>query len=380
MRLFFQNRIGLVALSWTLAVAPLVALAQNPKPEPKPSDPKPPEEPAKLLPAVDGKSLFREAFGLTKDAKTIDDYSKIIALSEQGLAVEPDPKEVEYGKQLAAWAYNRRGEAHAEAEKPNDKAALADFEEAVRHDNTKYKYFHNRGVSYGIAGELEKAQEDFEHCIRLERGFEKAYFNLGEVLFALGKPDEAIRNYTRAVEIDPNDSDAYNARGFAYYETAKYRSAVEDFNRALQANSKNFKALTNRGIVYGDRGYHEQSIKDFQAAIEANPNFGPAYHAAAWFRATCPAERFRRADLALRSAEKAIELDGESARYLDVLAAAQARSGEFEKAVQTQQRAIEMANAEQMPKEKIELYNARLERYKNNKAWVDLAPGTPQPD
>ncbi len=77
--------------------------------------------------------------------------------------------------------------------------------------------------------------------------------------------------------------------------------------------------------------------------------------------ATCPDKRFRKADLAIRAARKAIELDGESPRYLDTLAAAQASAGKFELARATLRKALERAPADSATalKQRLALYESQ---------------------
>jgi tetratricopeptide (TPR) repeat protein len=60
--------------------------------------------------------------------------------------------------------------------------------------------------------------------------------------------------------------------------------------------------------------------------------------------ATCPVEQFRDAELALQSANKAIELDGSGDwTYLDALAAAQASAGRYAEAAATLDKARQIA-------------------------------------
>jgi tetratricopeptide (TPR) repeat protein len=60
--------------------------------------------------------------------------------------------------------------------------------------------------------------------------------------------------------------------------------------------------------------------------------------------ATCPDEKYRNDELALESAKRAIQLDGDGDwLYLDALAAAQANAGEFDEARQTLGKAIQIA-------------------------------------
>jgi tetratricopeptide (TPR) repeat protein len=77
--------------------------------------------------------------------------------------------------------------------------------------------------------------------------------------------------------------------------------------------------------------------------------------------------------MAIKSAQKAIELDGDKDyRYLDTLAAAHANAGDFDQAKSVANRAVnatpqkEMANVRQ-----------RLELYQSGRAYREGAPAEP---
>jgi tetratricopeptide (TPR) repeat protein len=334
-----------------------------------------------------GYEIFKKAYALTTSAKTIEDFTKIIEMCNEGLALETKDSYIDYGKSLAGWAHNKRGEAYAalpaesaEERQKNEETALADFEKAVEFDSKKWRHYHNRSVSYALVGKYEEAMRDCAKVIELQPNFAKAYYNRGELYFQQGKLSEAIRDYTRAIELDPSAPNPYNSRGFAYYKQNNTRAALADYNRALQIDERHYEALINRGDVYADSARFSYAIRDYLAAVEAEPNQARAYLSAAWFRATCPEKQHQSAELALRSARKAIELGGESWRSLDVLAAALARAGQFKEAAQTQQRAIQLAADAGVDAETTKLQALRLSRYESGKAYVDLAPGVPQPD
>ena len=116
----------------------------------------------------------------------------------------------------------------------------------------------------------------------------------------------------------------------------------------------------NRGDAYRAIRQWQKAADDFRQAIDLNSKFGRAYQSAAWLMATCPNPQFRNPELAVRAAERAIELDGSAAYiYLDTLAAALANSGQFKRAQQVQRRAIETAPAENVGplKQRIQLYS-----------------------
>lgn len=78
-------------------------------------------------------------------------------------------------------------------------------------------------------------------------------------------------------------------------------------------------------------------------------------------------------EVPLRMAERACALGGENAVLLDTLGVAQANAGNFEAAVQTAGRAVQLAETEEMPKEMKKGMNRRLEGYRRGEAYREDA-------
>ena len=88
-----------------------------------------------------------------------------------------------------------------------------------------------------------------------------------------------------------------------------------------------------------------------------------------WILATYPQARVRDARLAVELGERAAELTGhKDAGILDTLAAAYAESGDFEKAVEHENRAIELARGKANASAVSE-YEKHLAVYKDDRPW-----------
>ncbi len=318
--------------------------------------------------APSGEDMIREAYRISKEAQTVEELTAVIETCQQGLA-DPDVSESmrQYAHKLLAWTYDKRGLLLDEAGQSEE--ALADFDQAIHFDPTRWQAVHNRGVSYARLGEYEKAIADFDRTIELNPNYANAYFNRGELHYELGEFRRAIADYNQCLRLQPRDAAALNSRGHAYYRLGNYRSAISDYNRAIRVDPRNAAAYTNRGDAYADLGMYRQAAQDYRAAIRIDPKMGRAYQSAAWLMATCPDARYRETEKAISAARRAIELDGQSYRYLDTLAAAYANAGQFEKAREIQARVVEMA-----PPELAANYEARLRLYEQNQPFRDILP------
>jgi tetratricopeptide (TPR) repeat protein len=300
-----------------------------------------------------------EAFEKSKVAKTADEITPIIETCEKALVEELTPANQAYAHQLAAWAYNRRGELYAEQaaaffdqgqeRKANefDALALAEFEAALQHDPQRWKALHNRGVSLALHGRLDEAFVDFNKVIELNKDYVNAWFNRAELLRERRQFADAIKDYDEALKRNANDELALVGRGTAYLGAGQPQKGAADLDRALSINAKNGLALCRRGDIRQQLKQWNAAAEDYRQAIQLGAKNADAYRGAAWLMATCPEERFRNPELALKSAQKAVELAGEQDfEALDALAAAQANAGDFATAAATIARALLVAPAD----------------------------------
>lgn len=329
--------------------------------------------PTLSLAQSDAKKLIAEAYEKTQSAESQSDFTAVIDLCQQAQAYELSSANDKYLRQLQAWALNRRGQAFVEqaarlleegdAERAAqfDGKALADFEAAVKHDQTRWKAFHNRGVSYALAGKYKSAIDDFSMVIELKPDYENAWFNRGEIQYELGQFETAIADYSQALELEPGDFGAVTGRGHAHYQMKQFTAALDDYAAAIRLAPDTASAYANRGDTYRSLQNWEEAAADFRKAIELDPSSARGYQGAAWLMATCPDERFRHVKLGLQAATKAVELTAErDHETLDTLAAAYASAGRFDDAITSVSKAIKLAPASVSSAlaVRLELYNA----------------------
>jgi len=170
---------------------------------------------------------------------------------------------------------------------------------------------------------------------------------------------------TQQKQDESRDAKFYNNRGIAFGEKGQYDQAISDFNQAIAINPRYNKAYNNRGIVYRLRGQYNQAISDFNKAIAINPLDAEAYNNLAWLLATAKTPGFRNGKKAVELAIKACGLsDWRNAEYLDTLAAAYARVGDFDNAVKWQGKALEFSKSAGTSE-----FQQRLNFYRERKPW-----------
>jgi tetratricopeptide (TPR) repeat protein len=170
---------------------------------------------------------------------------------------------------------------------------------------------------------------------------------------------------TQPKQDESRDAKFYNNRGIAFAEKGQYDQAISDFNQAIAINPRYNKAYNNRGIVYRLREQYNQALSDFNKAISINPLDAEAYNNLAWLLATAKAQGFRNGKKAVELALRACGLsDWRNAEYLDTLAAAYARGGDFDNAVKWQKKALESSKSAETSE-----FQQRLIFYRECKPW-----------
>ncbi len=206
----------------------------------------------------------------------------------------------------------------------------------------------------------------------------------------LGEHDKAIEDYTRAIDITPDAVYLVNRGNLYLREKKLYQLAMADFERAIALNhtyewantsiictlrrmgkpaqalekaseairiasnsviSRDGKDYCERAYVHAALGNLESMRADFEEAIRLSPDDRNVWLAKAWLLATSPVDSQRDAQQAIEAATKACELTfWKDEDALEHLAAANAESGDFAKAVLWQSKAIEYAPSAKRPK------------------------------
>ena len=133
---------------------------------------------------------------------------------------------------------------------------------------------------------------------------------------------------------------AYQGRGRVWSQKKDYDKALADYNEAIRLNSKYAPAFISRGNAWRAKQEYDKAIADYNEAIRLDPKYALAYNNRAWLWATCPNEKFRDGKRAVEVGIHACELsEWKQANHLGTLAAAYAEVGDFDKAVEWQEKA-----------------------------------------
>jgi tetratricopeptide (TPR) repeat protein len=236
---------------------------------------------------------------------------------------------------------------------------------------------------FRTGGSLDEAFRELETADAMKPNFPETLAAMGYYYREKGNSERAIALFEKALSIDPENWGAHNFYGVTLFRMGKYDEAMLHFQAAIKVNPLNAQSLTNAGALEFSRGNLDAAKKYFEEAIDSTPRYAQAQfnlamiltregryaeaaaryeeclkYAAddpdtvgnlAWLYATCPEGGVRRGARAMelaRTYEKLAGGNSGSPRVYDILAAALAETGEFDKAVAAAETAVRLSRSD----------------------------------
>lgn len=241
---------------------------------------------------------------------------------------------------LAAWSAEGAS-AYWHSRRGHDALERGAFEEAVRElelaldAEPDAAESNNLGLALRRLGRHAEAEARFRDAADIDPAFPEALVNLGTTLDELGRTGEAIASVEQAIVIDPGFADGYASLGTLYLKAGRYGDAAAALREGL-----------------------DRSPDDLRIALRL-----------ALALATAPSAAVRDGNEAVGLARKVCEATGyQNSGALDVLAAAYAETGAFERAVATAEKARERALAERRA-DLADQIDRRLASYRNGRPY-----------
>jgi tetratricopeptide (TPR) repeat protein len=327
------------------------------------------------------------AFGLLTSHRNAD-YRTAISLWEDTTQKAPN--------NARAWA--ELGDAYRAAGQI-DQARQA-YESALQRDSHLGALQH-LGLLEEKAGRCDLAIGHYEQYLARRDAAPDVHFNLAHCMEQQRRPDEALRHFRSAVSLAPDDAAMQVDLANLLARLGRNDEALAAYQQALKAQPQWAPGHYNYGVYLVRRHQLADALEELQRAQTLDPTLGVAFHRGglvaswlnqpavavgmlsravaleptnmeprldlAWLLATNPDEHMRNGVLALNLAR---HVPSQSARSLDVLAAAQAETGDFALAATTEAQAIALGGA------KVDAMEQHRARYLSGAAWRE-APTPP---
>jgi Flp pilus assembly protein TadD len=338
------------------------------------------------------KNNYAVHFGITQPLLDQGRIEEAIWHSSEAVRIKPD----------SADALNALGVALREAGRVDE--AVVYYKKAIEIDPRAYEANANLGFVLASRGKFAEAIEYYEIAMktmetpRIHRNYAWALFNLGrfeqaiaeyrktlllmpndpnvlnEFGYALahsGKFDEAITLYNKALQIKPDFADAHINIGYALTIRSNLDQAAVHLSKALQLDPNSALAHYYFGNILVKSGKINEAVTHFEKALQLKPDWVELMNAMAWCLAVNEKTAVHNPDKAVKLAQRACELTGyKIPELLDTLAVAYAAKGDFKKAVDTSQNALELCRSPEQETLKNEIQN-RLILYKAGKPYIE---------
>lgn len=283
-------------------------------------------------------------------------YNKAIRHFNESKRIKPDNEH----------AYYNLGLVYLKIRKYN--LAIDNFNKTILL-NSKYKIAYlSRGLVFIRNKKYERGIQDYDKAIEIDPDYFQAYTNRGIAFRKLKKYENAISDFDKSLQLKPDNIKAYNQLGIIHIEFKKYNKAIADFSNAINIKPQYTNALINRARAYIKLKNYKLAFKDLDAAIKYDKRNSHLYNALAWLYATLDDKNYQDGKKAIEHAKRACELTKwKKWKFLDTLAAAYARTGDFKQAIYWQGKVIGNENISAKIKKELQ---ERMELYQTGKPYT----------
>lgn len=157
--------------------------------------------------------------------------------------------------------------------------AIRDFGLSIANNNESLDFvLNNRGWSYAMQEDYEKAIKDLEQATKLNPALIEAFFRKGWCLQQVNQHADAIRAFDLAINQQTNYVQAWYLRGVSKSALTYHKEAILDYNKVLSVEPGNTDALLARAYSRISLEKFADAIDDCSALIRLDPSNSEAYN------------------------------------------------------------------------------------------------------
>ena len=190
----------------------------------------------------------------------------------------------------------------------------------------------------------------------------------------VGRPGGAVAHFQKSLAVKGRSAPAHYNLGTALSAAGRLDQAVEQYRQAIQIDPKYANAHNNLGGVLLAQGKRDEALAAYREAVRLRPQSASGLENLAWVLATGSHPSPREIGEAVDTAERVVGLTGRrDARGLDVLAAAYAAAGDFDRAQDAATEALRLLPAAESLAAGI---RQRLDLYRQRRRYIAPDPAT----
>ncbi len=269
---------------------------------------------------------------------------------------------------VLAWLTVRQAAVWRDTESLWQQAIHVQPDNAVAHANLASWYAH--------VDRFDRSVEHYRRASELRPGHAPTLLSLATSLERLHRFDEAASIYLELLEGDPSCFGAHRGLGLLLIRSkdqGHVRQGERHLRRALEIRPAATEVRHHLAMHFRRTRQWRQAVELLGQGVSVRPNDVACLAMLAWLRATCPDAALRDGERAVDLATRAIESVGRAdADLLDVLAAAYAEHGRFDRAVETAGQAVTLARGAGRTS-LLPALERRLAAYRSRRAWREGA-------
>lgn len=216
---------------------------------------------------------------------------------------------------------------------------------AVAHNNLGDVFFKRDQIDEALS-HYEKALEirSHHHASNYDSLLALFHNNVGSALRRKGLVDEAIAHFQQAIQLQPDYPTAYINLGGAFIDQGRVDDAIAVLRTAVKVGPEDAETHINLADALRGKGLEEEAVAQYESALQIAPQSIAVLNNLAWLLATSPNPAIRNGPKAVAAAERAVRISGgANPFFFHKLAAAYAEDGNFPKALEVADRALQLA-------------------------------------
>lgn len=167
--------------------------------------------------------------------------------------------------------------ARSLADNGDVKGAIAEFEAALKEDNSLALAHASLLKLYGSVGNWAKAEEHYRAAVSLGSGLAELHYDYGVLLGLQQKWDEAGEAYRRALVVNPNYPEAHNNLGQVLERNRQFDAALGEYRSAVESRPTFRLARFNVGRMLIALGRLDEAITELHKITEPRDAEAPKY-------------------------------------------------------------------------------------------------------